>query len=123
MNKYSISYQEYDRGGGEFRNETFMAPNDKAALIIAHPGICFGCGRFEPDDFCDEDKAELRAASEEDIIDGITSMNGDGCDMLFSLRNETTGVTIFDDGYCMEDDTDCNEWSEDMFEGFMSERD
>ena len=55
MNKYSISYQKYDRGGGEICNETFMAPNDKAALLVAAPGICFGCGRFNPNDFNEEE--------------------------------------------------------------------
>lgn len=123
MNKYSISYQEYDRGGGEICNETFMAPNDKAALLIAAPGICWGCGRFDPNDFDEEEKERIKNMSEEDLCESIRQSNGDGQDMLFSLRNETTGVTIFDDGYCMEDDTYCDEWEENMFEGFMSERD
>ena len=119
MNKYSISYQKYDRGGGELRNETFMASSDKAALLIAHPGMSWGCGDFNPDDFDEGEKERIKNMSIENLCDNINSCNGDGMDMLFSLRNETSGVTLFDDGYCMEDDTDCNEWKEDIFEGFL----
>lgn len=116
-----MAYQEYDRDGGEIRNEVFLAPNDKAAVLVASPQICFGCGRFDPEDFDDEEKEQIRNMSVEDLATEINSC--DGGDFLFSLRNETDGYTIFEEGYGMEDDTDCDEWEEDMFEGFLSEED
>lgn len=119
MNRYSISYEKYDRDGGEIRTDTFMVPNDKAALLVAHPGMGRGCGKFNPEDFDEEEKELIKNMSTEDLCTNIHECNGDGQDMLFNLRNETTGTTIFDGGFGMDGITVCEEWNEEIFEGFL----
>lgn len=115
MNTYSIIYDKYDRGPSTTVSAKFEAPNDKAALLIAHPCVSWGCGKFDINDLDDEDLANLKNETKEGLVQSITYHNGDGCDALLCLKNETTGETLYEEDYYTEDPNIAESWDESEF--------
>lgn len=96
---YEMMYKQYGRfGEGAMVVETFNAPSDKIAILVASPVTDFfgiEVGQF---DITEGSIAELEDALSRDLSemvqDYIVSENGD-CDYLYYLKNVTTGETIF----------------------------
>ena len=102
MNIYKAVFQPYERYETPApRTIRFEAPNDKLALLKAGPFFGWGCGRMldleevEPDLEMLEEELNVPL---ETMVEVYKQSNGDGCDFLFLLQNETTGETIFEDG-------------------------
>ena len=52
--------------------------------------------------YFDSDDIEEEKMTPEDIIDRINSENGDGCDMIYQIKNLNTGESYID--YAIEDE-------------------
>ena len=62
--------------------------------------------------YIDSDDIERTNMTAEDILDSISEANGDGCDMIYMLRNLTTNEVLIDCSDCYEE----QDWDDDFDE-------
>lgn len=109
--KYKIVYEPYERYTSSGVNEaTFTAPT-------LYDALCKLCDNMHL--YLDREQIEEEQMTAEDIVNYITSINGDGCDYIFKFENLSSGEVIIDGGDPEDfmDDWDYEE-DDDLYECF-----
>lgn len=105
MAKYAVTREKYTRyGDGGIITTTLQAQDDVEALIKIDDHCGYG--------WCDSEGRELGDESFElptfqQVMEHITSNNGDGADYIFKIENLDTGKVLFkSDDYYLEEEED-----------------
>ena len=101
--KLKVVYEPYERFnqcGPKIGHIT--APTFREAIIkmLSKVGMC-----LEEETLLEKEEELGREMTKEELIEALVEENGDGCDYIFSLTNETTGETY------IEADEGFEEWS------------
>lgn len=73
--------------------------------------------------YIDSDDIERTNMTAEDILDSISEANGDGCDMIYMLRNLTTNEVLIDCSDCYEEQDWDDDFDESLKEKFNTSSD
>ena len=88
--KYKVVYQPYERyRSSGVKEATFTAPT-------LYDALCKLCDNMLL--WLDREGIEEDQMTAEDIVDDITSSNGDGCDYILKFENLSSGEVIIGDG-------------------------
>ena len=95
--------------GGEIRHIHATGHDEKYAMFVLLEMI----GTYLDFESIKEWEDELeREVTVKEIVENLESSNGDGCDYIFLLKNETTGEILMKEDYFTEDEY----YSEDDFD-------
>lgn len=88
--RYKVVYEPYERyTSSGVKEATFTAPT-------LYDALCKLCDNMLL--YLDLEQIEEEQMTEEEIVDYITSINGDGCDYIFKFENLSNGAVIIDGG-------------------------
>ena len=112
LNEYIVKYEQYERfSSGGFRQSTFKAKSDIAAIIKVEDKCGYGYLKDMKESPEDYEPDELEALSDKSkALDVLLKSNGDGADYIFFFKNLTTGEVFIDEDY------DENSWDDDFDE-------
>ena len=103
MVKITVLYEHYVRfGPGPIMMGTVVAPNLREALLTLADKLSMYSRREE---ILEDEKYEGKKFTDEEILDRyFISVNGDGCDIISFIKEETTGKYLYKFPY--ENDAD-----------------
>ena len=88
--RYKVVYEPYERyTSSGVKEAQFTAPT-------LYDALCKLCDNMLL--YLDREQIEEEQMTAEDIVDYISSMNGDGCDFIFKFENLSNGAVIIDGG-------------------------
>ena len=92
--KIKVTYQRYERYQETPISEGHITAPDLRTAILA---LLDKIGMYaKSEDVLDQEEENGKKWTAEELIDNfICSVNGDGCDFVFNIKNEETGEIIF----------------------------
>ena len=99
--KIKVTYQRYERYHETPISEGHITAPDLRTAILA---LLDKIGMYvKSEDVLEQEEGNGKKWTDEELIDNfICSVNGDGCDVVFNIKNEETGEIIFNSDYDYE---------------------
>ena len=99
--RIKVVYQRYERHQETPVSEGRITAPDLRTAILA---LLDKIGMYaKSEDVLDQEEENGKKWTAEELIDNfICSVNGDGCDFVFNIKNEDTGEIIFNSDYNYE---------------------
>lgn len=99
--KIKVTYQKYERYQESIISEGHITAPDLRTAILA---LLDKIGMYiESEDVLEQEEENGKKWTAEELIDNfVCSVNGDGCDVVFNIKNEETGEIIFNSDYDYE---------------------
>ena len=99
--RIKVIYQRYERYQETPISEGHITAPDLRTAILA---LLDRIGMYvHSEDVLEVEEASGKKWTAEELIDNfICSVNGDGCDLVFNIKNEETGEIIFNSDYDYE---------------------
>ena len=96
--KIKVTYQRYERYQETLISEGHITATDLRTAILA---LLDRIGMYvDSEDVLEQEEENGKKWTAEELIDNfISSVNGDGCDFVFNIKNEETGEIIFNSDY------------------------
>ena len=96
--KIKVTYQRYERYQETPISEGHITAPDLRTAILA---LLDNIGMYvDSEDVLEQEEENGKKWTAEELIDNfISSVNGDGCDVVLNIKNEETGEIIFNSDY------------------------
>ena len=110
--KLEVKYETYGRygDGGDIKTGRVSGSTEVEALMKMLDHVRM----YTDSDYAEEFKEENgRYPTTEEVTDVLYDQNGDGCDLIYWIRNLTTGEMIFDGAI---EESEPEEWDDDIDE-------
>lgn len=110
--KIEVKYETYDRygDGGDIKTGRVSGSTEVEALMKMLDHVSMYIDSNYAEEFKEKNG---RYPTTEEIVDELDSQNGSGCDLIYWIRNITTGQMIFDGAI---EDSEPEEWDDDIDE-------